>query len=447
MMKKLIITILLIIFTYCIVSEELASLYDSGNVLALKEKIYEKDSLLVEQIPRAAYYESLVTDIGFEEELKKIIDKFPDIEYADKINLKLAIINFYKRNYSQSEFYFDKISEKDAISDYYYWMARLYFMKMEYNRSSEAVKNYLSRCDKNNHKYELSYYMLIENNIRKGDYQKAIVIVTELINNKKENLKLSFLYYTIGKSYEHLDKIKDAVDYYKKSFLSEPYGQYASLSEERILELKKVEDKSIDISFLYQKDSDNSLKNDLIKTTERRSFNLCEKIRTDTITVFEKYLVREKRDSVKLVDTMKPIYEKLKNKAKEAELPLTDSLIVSRIERTPVKVDTEKADSNEVKLIERPTNIQTELYVELEQMPSTGYFIQIGRYSTRERARRSVEELFPVDDASWLIIKNQKNGKETFLVWCGAFDDEVKARRMIVVLRRRGMDCFLINKN
>ena len=197
--------VLLLSFAGSAFANEYQQMFESGQVAQLKSNIYSQPYFEKDELPRAAYYEALVKDKDFEQSLQELIEGFPEIEYKDQINFKLGIINFFQRNYSQAEFYFNKVENTDSFIEYNYWLARLHYMKQEHKQSSRYATIFLEKCTKQDHKYELSFYMLIENSINEGKFQKAVVLAEELLQNKAEGLNKPYLFYRIGYCYERLE--------------------------------------------------------------------------------------------------------------------------------------------------------------------------------------------------------------------------------------------------
>ncbi len=466
---------LTIVFMVLIITNLLAieyqALYDNGDITELREEIYSKPYFDETELPRAAFYESLVTSKNFDQTLQELIEGFPEIEYKDQVNFKLGVINFFQRKYSQAEFYFAKIENTNNFNEYNYWLSRLYFMKQEHKQSSKYANMFLENCSKIDHKYELSYYMLIENSISENNFQKAVVLAEELLRNKPEGINKDFLYYRIGYSYERIDNINLAVANYKKSFEINPYGQYAAMTEERLFEMKKSIAQNIDISFLYTKNYNSELnKKPLAYKTEPKEFNVTELVRTDTTTILSKFFNNQSSNHNNLIPDEKlplgpqgnadeeiPGAEVAKNTLtsdKEvAEIPVKEE--EARLNQNPISEKQEenraieKVNPNQENQIDegiflpRPKNIETEGYVYLMNKPVGKYFIQIGRFSRKEFAVNRTKELFYLLH-TWNIIRDVKNDQISYVIWSQPYDTAAQAKKDIAYFKSKSVDCFLV---
>jgi tetratricopeptide (TPR) repeat protein len=459
-MKRLLITLVIIAQFSLIIADQYEDLYSKGQVAQLRQEIFSKPHFDQSELPRAAYYESLVTSKNFDQTLQELIEGFPEMEYKDQVNFKLGVINFFKRKYSQSEFYFSKIEDDSKIPEYYYWLSRLYFMKQEHKQSSKYASMFIEKCSIEDHKYELSYYMLIENSITQGNYQKGIVLAEELLRNKKDGINKAYLFYRIGYSYEKVDNINLAVENYRKSFIENPYGQYASIIEERLYELRKSVDNNLDISFLYTKNYASDDKSDLIAhESNMKIFNVNELVRSDTSSVLSKFFANNYQDAEEEVIEI----EDYKAPAQKGNKSNEDSSILNKRDREVVKStslyseigdnkDQESRGRQEVilenvnddgALLERPTNIQTEDYIYLMNKPLGKYFIQIGRFTKKEYAINRVKELFYLQK-TWNIIRDVKGEDITYVIWSQPYDNANLAKQDIAYFKSKQVDCFLI---
>lgn len=461
-MKRYLVLLILTLIALSLYSDEYEELYLNGKVNELRSEIYSRAYFDNNELPRAAYYESLVTSKNFDQTLQELIEGFPDMEYKDQVNFKLGVINFFKRQYSQAEFYFSKIEDGKQINEYNYWLARLYFMKQDSKESSEYASRFIENCDKKDHKFELSYYMLLENSITEGNYQKAVVLAEELLLSKKEGLNESYLYYRIGYSYEQVDNLSQALENYKKSFVKEPYGQYASIIEERLFELKKNIDKDLDISFLYTKNyPDDAGKEKLTFKTSPKTFNITEMVRTDTSTVLSKFFSTnyqaQNDEQLSLPDargTFSPKQE-MNDSINNNEL-VSNNINTSDDVNSVSEIDESKNESNreiiqaeqlknEQKdpLLKRPQNIQTEDYIFLMNKPQGKYFIQIGRFTKKEYAVNRVKEIFYLQK-TWNIVRDVKGDDITYVIWSQAYNDANQAKQDISFFKSKQVDCFLV---
>jgi len=447
---------------------EYEELYTNGKVSELKQEIYSKPVFDKTELPRAAYYESLVTSKNFDKTLKELIEGFPEISFKDQINFKLGVINFFQRKYSQAEFYFAKVENTEHFYEYNYWLARLYFMKQDHKKSSSYANIFLKNCEKIDHKYELTFYMLIENSISENNFQKAVVLAEELLINKPEGINKEYLYYRIGYSYERLENIALAVANYKKSFEIDPYGQYAALTEERLFELKKGVNKNIDISFLYNKNYSNKSDKEIVTfKTKPKQFNVTELVRTDTSTVLSKYFNNQYDQKIDSSETETIIEQKINldhNTSQQllAENSNDDDYILDN-KHLPNKNE-ENRSINQINdntengtflqrpentesngsFLERPENIENESYIFLMNKPVGNYFIQIGRFSSKESAINRTKEIFFLQQ-TWNIFRDVNDNMVTYVIWTQPYENSTLAKKDIAYFKSKGIDCFLIS--
>ncbi len=478
-MKKIFIVFLFIFHVTLVLADQYQELYNNGEIAQLRDDIYSKAYFEKSELPRAAYYESLVTSKDFDQTLQELIERFPEMEYKDQVNFKLAIINFFKRRYSQSEFYFSKIEKSSQIPEYHYWLSRLYFMKQEHKQSSSYASMFIEQCDKTDHKFELSYYMLIENSISQGNFQKAIVLAEELIRNKPEGINKAYLYYRIGYSYQKVDNLPLALENYRISFIEDPYGQYASIIEENLFELKKSVDSNLDIAFLYTKNYASDDVNNLEKSkTTTKSFNIVDLVRTDTSSVLSKFFANDYEVSPTDKIPLEPNnpekfnntnldnqqFNENNNREEVHDLPIQEVVVShdalnqetrGRREDLPLS-NTPKDNINDNgsfidrlnnidngTMIDRPNNIQTEDYIYLMNKPKGKYYIQIGRFSKKEYAINRVKELFYLD-RNWNIIRDVQDNNISYVIWSQPYETATLAKRDIAYFKSKKVDCFLI---
>lgn len=456
-----------------LIAIEYEDLYANGNVTELREEIYAKPQFESNELPRAAFYESLITSKNFDLTLQELIEGFPEIEYKDQVNFKLGVINFFQRKYSQAEFYLSKIDNIDTFNEYNYWLARLYYMKQEQKQSSEYANIFLKNCEKMDHKYELSFYMLIENSVSQMNFQKAVVLAEELLMKKPEGINKAYLYNRIGYSYERLDNVHLAVENYKKSFEENPYGQYATLTEERLFEIKKNVDRNIDISFLYTKNYDSDVKNKPIAyKTSPKNFNVTELVSSDTTSVLSKYFDNQyiEEDTEHLPTTIDT--ENIESNSRHGNndhvyvsknetdtndhdivIPinpggLPSRTIVNERENRIIESDIIQMSDNTDNgvLLERPKNIETDGYVYLENKPVGKYYIQIARFSNLEFAVNRTKELFYLQQR-WNIFKDLRGGNVTYVIWSKDYDSAAKAKEDIALFKSKNIDCFLVSND
>lgn len=453
---------------------EYEDLYRNGQVAELREEIYSKSHFDETELPRAAFYESLVTSKYFDQTLQELIEGFPEIEYKDQVNFKLGIINFFQRNYSQSEFYFAKVENTQQFNEYNYWLARLYYMKQEFKQSTSYAGMFLKECNILDHKYELSYYMLIENSISENNFQKAVVMAEELLINKPEGINKAYLFYRIGYSYERLENINLAVANYKSSFEVNPYGQYAALTEERLFEIKKSVDGNIDTSFLYTKSYTSDMnKKPVAYKTDTKEFNVTELVRTDTSTVLSKFFNNQyvENDSTQATITVDIKEENniVQNNTEELfssnthsdpeDLPNNSSLdnnrnnIADNIpfedrrrENRGITTTTSPDNPDNGVFLERPKNFETEGYIYLMNKPAGSYFIQMGRFSSKEYAINRTKELFHLQQ-TWNIIRDVAGSNITYVIWSKVYETASAAKEDIVKFKSKNIDCFLVTND
>ena len=454
---------------------EYEELFNNGQVAELRSEIYSKPHFDEKELPRAAFYESLVTSKDFDQTLQELIEGFPEIEYKDQVNFKLGIINFFQRKYSQAEFYFAKVENSDQFNEYNYWLARLYFMKQEHKQSTSYAGKFLKSCGKIDHKYELSYYMLIENSISENNFQKAVVMAEELLLNKPEGINKAYLFYRIGYSYERLENVNLAVANYKNSFEINPYGQYAALTEERLFEIRKSIDRNIDISFLYTKNYPSEINQKPIAyKTEPKEFNVTDLVRTDTSTVLSKFFNNQYVEKDSLQSQVEPLNEPNNRIVQNDTEPLIDNNnlakenVVSELrederfdilrnnlrmndrerirENRVIEPATSHNDSQDGTFIERPNNIETEGYIYLMNKPVGKYFIQLGRFSSKEFAVNRTKELFYLQQ-TWNVFRDVRGSTITYVIWSKPYETAAKAKDDIAKFKSQNIDCFLVSND
>ncbi len=455
-----------------LIAIEYEDLYNNGQVAELRSEIYSQPYFDENELPRAAYYESLVTSKNFDQTLQELIEGFPEIEYKDQVNFKLGVINFFQRKYSQAEFYFSKIDNIDNFNEYNYWLARLYYMKQEHKQSSKYANMFIDKCSKLDHKYELSFYMLIENSISEINFQKAVVLAEELLMKKPEGINKAYLYYRIGYSYERLDNIDLSVENYKKSFEIDPYGQYAALTEERLFELKKGVDRNIDISFLYTKNYESETNNKPVAyKTEPKQFSVTELVRTDTSTVLSKFfnsdynnkkedkqtqeIIHVKPQSDFIQENKDPLYASnpqndqypLSKNDDSIDIPNKNLSFIDKVQEER-SIESEKLQKpmnpDNGTFLERPKNIETEGYIYLMNKPVGKYFVQIGRFSQKEYAVNRSKELFYLQQ-TWNIFRDVRGDNITYVIWSEAFETANEAKEKITYFKSKNVDCFLVS--
>lgn len=439
---------------------EYENLYNNGKVAELRTEIYSQPHFNEDELPRAAFYESLVTSKNFDQTLQELIEGFPEIEYKDQVNFKLGIVNFFQRQYSQAEFYFSKIDNTKDLNEYNYWLARLFFMKQEPKQSSHYAGVFLKNCPKIDHKYELSFYMLIENSIDENNFQKAVVLAEELLMKKPEGINRAFLYYRIGHSYERLENMTLALANYKKSFEEDPYGQYAATIEEKLFDLKQGNNKNLDISFLYAKNyNKNNNRRTVTYKTEPKEFNVAELVKTDTISVLNKFFNAQNDQVQKPLETPaksvinNPKQEPVPNKPTDTNLvaktPVADTNLSSitppmeKKQENRVIENKPAVQNNDGVLLDRPKNVEVEGYIYSMNKPVGKFFIQIGRFSQKEFAVNRTKELFFLQQ-TWNIFRDAKGANVQFVVWSKAYDTALAAKKDIALLKSKNVDCFLI---
>ncbi len=447
-------------------SIEYEEYFNNGKINELRKKIYTKPRLSEDELPRAAYYESLISNKNFEAAMTELIEYFPQIEYRDKIHFKLGVINFFKRNYSKAELYFLKIENKEKVYEYNYWMARLYFMKQEFSKSEKYANKFLKESDKKDHKYDLSYYMLIEGNVQQAKYKEAIVHIEQLLKNDKEGLNKAYLYYNLGLSYERSGEIKKAVSNYKKSFMIDQYSQYAALAEEHVFEIRKYSKENIDYSWLYAKQNRDEIKDSSVKkyTTSAKDFDLTNIVRTDTLSILNSYISESNTEGNvgSIVQEIQPIDTDTLAVNEQALYDPEDGEFLDRL--TPVednkpeldidifnednssKNEGTEVDSNNDKgeLLDRPINVEPNNYIVMMNKPVGKYFIQVGRFSNQERAIDYAKNLY-VYQIMWNVVRdiNESTGKTTYVVWGGPYSQAKEAKDNIDNLKNDGVECFL----
>ncbi|MBI9032007.1 SPOR domain-containing protein [bacterium] len=458
----------------CLSAVDYQELYENGKVDELRSAIYSKPHFDEEELPRAAFYESLVTSKNFDTTLQELIEGFPEIDTKDQINFKLGIINFFQRKYSQAEFFFTKVENRDQFYEFNYWLARLYYMKQDHKNSSLYASKFIEKCEKIDHKYELSFYMLIENSISDNNFQKAVVLAEELLLKKAEGINKKYLYYRIGYSYERLENISLAVANYKKSFELDPYGQYAALTEERLFELQKSSKQNLDLSFLYTKNYPPATSQmPVAQKTSVKEFNITELVRTDTSTVLNKFFNGEYKqdnhldiihtqDKTSKEDLSSPkgpeellvsnnlemIEENIEIKTNDSFNTVADNDIIGNPGQESRGINPNQSHSSQESpngtFLERPKNIEKDGYVYLMNKPVGNYFVQIGRFSTKESAINRTKELFFLQK-TWNIIRDVSNEKITYMIWTHPYDTANQAKNDIAYFKSKGIDCFLIS--
>lgn len=462
--------VLLLSFLGTALAADYQQMYEKGQVAELKSDIYSKPYFEQDELPRAAYYEALVKDKDFDKSLQELIEGFPEIEYKDQINFKLGVINFFQRNYSQAEFYFNKVENTSQFNEYNYWLSRLHYMKQEHNQSSRYATMFLENCTVQDHKYELSFYMLIENSISENNFQKAVVLAEELLQNKNDGLNKPYLYYRIGYSYERLNNLSLSVENYKQCFELDPYGQYAAMTEERLFELKKTTHGNFDTSFLYTRKYDKQEKSNL-KTykTDAKTITVTDRVQSDTITVLSKYF--NSGDSNSSYDKSQESYleahwlaQQAAEQARLAANPQSSSgsaqshldILTSNQENRVIVTD---QDHNLAKNVpsqgnrdpqsgdlfpDRPTNREAQNYIYMMNKPVGKYFIQIGRFTEKESAVRRTKDLFYFNQ-TWNIFRDVRGGKTTYVIWSQPYDSSVEAKKDIALFKSKNIDCFLVS--
>lgn len=458
--------VLLLSFAGSAFANEYQQMFESGQVAQLKSNIYSQPYFEKDELPRAAYYEALVKDKDFDQSLQELIEGFPEIEYKDQINFKLGIINFFQRNYSQAEFYFNKVENTADFNEYNYWLARLHYMKQEHKQSSRYATIFLEKCIKQDHKYELSFYMLIENSINEGNFQKAVVLAEELLQNKAEGLNKPYLFYRIGYSYERLNNIALSVNNYKQCFEIDPYGQYAALTEERLLELKKATKGHFDTSFLYTKKYDRHEKNNLVTyKTEPKIFTITNRVQTDTITVLDKYFNNQNSSTSNNISEENYLesHHVATQATEQAKLasnqdiysnpgesgvafPSDNRSMPSFEDKSAGKVKPQgfTPKQNDGELLARPTNTETQGYVYMMNKPVGKFFVQIGRFSSKESAVQRTKDLFYFDQ-TWNIFRDTRGNDISYVIWSKPYDSATDAKADIAFFKSKNIDCFLIS--
>ena len=459
--------------------------YKNGDVKELRNEFYNSGVISKEEIPRAAYYESLVTSQEFESALTELIEGFPKNSYQDKIYFKLGIINFFKRNYSQSEYYFTNIKKSKKISQYNYWLGRLYFMKQDFAKSSKYASKYIKKNSIDDYKVELSYYMLIENSISQQDYTKAIIVSERVLELKGEETNLSYLNWKRGYCYERLENLEKALEYYYAVIGHDPYSQYSALAEERLLELKKIYGAKVDVSILYAKKHEGEIDSNRVKkiSSQAKEIDFTKQVRNDTITILGRFIANEEqiaeKNRLEKIAINQARLDSLKNRALapvdtletvsinilEDDGKLVDRLTPEPEEKIIVVVEDEGdgrfvdrltpepepkrpvvvVDETQGKFVDRLTPNASEGYVYLNNKPVGGYYIQVGRFGSKESAISKARMLYDYD-INWNVVRDISSNtqKVSYIVWGGMFDKSDVAVTQINLLKKNGVDCFLI---
>lgn len=461
--------VLLLSFFGTALAADYQQMYENGLIAELKSDIYSKPYFEQDELPRAAYYEALVRDKDFDKSLQELIEGFPKIKYKDQINFKLGVINFFQRNYAQSEFYLNKVENTSQFNEYNYWLSRLHYMKQEHKQSSRYATMFLDNCTTQDHKYELSFYMLIENSISENNFQKAVVLAEELLQNKNSGLNKPYLYYRIGYSYERLNNLSLSVENYKQCFELDPYGQYAAMTEERLFELKKTTHGNFDTSFLYTRRYDKQERNNL-KTykTEPKALTITERVESDTITVLSKYfnngnsndfydkseesyleahwLAQQAAIETKLVANQQNVSGETQNPL-DILTPEQDNRIIvtdqdQRLAKDVIPSGNRDKESGGL-FPDRPTNREVQNYIYMMNKPIGKYFIQIGRFTEKESAIRRTKDLYYFNQ-TWNIFKDVRGGATTYVIWSQQYDTAESAKKDIALFKSRNIDCFLV---
>jgi hypothetical protein len=96
--------------------------------------------------------------------------------------------------------------------------------------------------------------------------------------------------------------------------------------------------------------------------------------------------------------------------------------------------------------LERPKNIKTEGYIYLMNKPVGKYFIQLGRFSTKEYAVNRTKELFYLQQ-TWNVFRDVRGGTITYVIWSKPYETAAEAKDDIVKFKSKDIDCFLVSND
>ena len=223
---------------------ELAELYANKSQYEFKQKMkkydeeitkYEKGELFREPVlPRVSLKETI--DICY-----KLLEKYPDVSYKDKILYRLAISHLDEGNMDKAKNYFQQLvfetPESPKISEAHFRLGEYYFNKRNFHKAIEEYKHLLERWDDPYFNYSL--YKLGWSYFNVSDYPNAISTFIYLISDISllETLNTELL----GKT--KADVRNEAIDYIAHS-LTEYEG---TTSAREILNKDETQSYAIDV--------------------------------------------------------------------------------------------------------------------------------------------------------------------------------------------------------
>lgn len=198
---------------------ELAELYVTKSELGFKRKMnaydaelakYENGELLVEPImPRVSFKESI-------EVCYKLLEKFPNIDYRDKVLYRLAVNHLDEGNQDRAKEYFQKLifecPESPKISEANFRLGEYYFNARDFHKAIEYYRKLIDAWD--DPFFNMSLYKLGWSYFNVNDYANAISTYMYLIDDITllEELDTELL----GKT--KADVKNEAIDYIAHSF-------------------------------------------------------------------------------------------------------------------------------------------------------------------------------------------------------------------------------------
>ncbi|MBN2011581.1 tetratricopeptide repeat protein [candidate division KSB1 bacterium] len=198
---------------------ELAELYVTSAELKFKRENAKYDSLMNLFDKGELLTEPILPRINLKKSIEicyKLLEKFPDTEYRDKILYRLGMCHLDEGNVEKAKEYFQKLvyecPKSDKISEAHFRLGEYYFAKRDFQKAIEHYKNNLDAWD--DPFFNMTLYKLGWSYYNISDYANAISTYIYLMSDIKllEELDTELL----GKT--KADVRNEAVEYIAHSF-------------------------------------------------------------------------------------------------------------------------------------------------------------------------------------------------------------------------------------
>jgi len=344
---------------------ELDNLFATGKLNELSEAITTLKPNNMDDRAAMGFYNAALKQ-NSDEALKaygNVAEGFPGSLYGQRSLLEIGKINYLERELETAVASLRRITSPD-LTERFYWLAACAWGQDDYPTAIAQAENYLHQAPEGAYAEKTSY-LLADCYVAQKKAYSAVSTLVKLQQQKTLDRDEQYLCYKLGYAYEMADKLVDAVAAYRQGYELDKYSQIAYQIEDRLFDLRS-RSKSIDISFLYP-------------------YSLLQ-------------ITLATEDSVSA------------DKAKTPETAREDKNISSAPLPTPTL-------SN---------NFAPNAPVKIKGKPSSGYWLQAGRFSVEANANKLVVNIRLLKIPA-VYYEESQNGKKSWVVLCGEFTGKTEA--------------------